>query len=121
MATCAPSRITVIQSARAKTSSKRWEMNNTAAPWACRVRGDGEKPVNFDAAESRRRFVHDQDARVERNGLGDFHHLLVGNRETLRGPVGVDFDPQLLKELAATADASPSGRSGAGTAAAACP
>ena len=49
--------------------------------------GDGEQPLDLDAAEGGGRLVHDQQAGVERDGLGDLDDLLVGDREA-RAPGG---------------------------------
>ena len=56
--------------------------------------GHREEPVDLDPAERRGRLVHDQQARVERDGLGDLDDLLVGDRESPGGSARVDPDAE---------------------------
>ena len=60
--------------------------------------GDREEPVDLDPAERRGRLVHDQQARVERDGLGDLDDLLVGDRESPSGTARVDPDAETGEE-----------------------
>ena len=66
--------------------------------------GDREQPVDLDAAERRGRLVHDQQAGVERDRLGDLDDLLVGDGEA-RGPGGAGRSrtPSRAKSASASA------------------
>ena len=56
--------------------------------------GDGEQPVHLDPAQGGGGLVHDQQPRVERDGLGDLEDLLVGDRQAQRGTARVDVDAE---------------------------
>ncbi len=60
--------------------------------------GDREQPLDLDAAQGCGRLVHDQQGRVERDGLRDLDDLLVGDGEAARRATGVDRDAQPLEE-----------------------
>ena len=71
---------TVIRSAIAKTSSRRWLMNRTATPGSSSRSTCGT--VAAPRARKRRgRLVHDQHAHVLRHGLGDLDRLLLADRQ----------------------------------------
>ena len=61
--------------------------------------GDGEEPLDLDAAERGGGLVHDQQAGVERDGLRDLDDLLVGDREAQGGAPGVDVHAEPVEEL----------------------
>ena len=43
-----------------------------------------DQPLGLGQGQGRRRLVHDQDLGVERQGLGDLDHLLLGEREPVQ-------------------------------------
>ena len=110
--TTAPSRITVTVSQIAKTSSRRCEMNSTAAPCSRSVRTTREQPLDLAARQRGGRLVHDQHARVEAQRLGDLDDLLVGDRQAAHRPVGVEPDAQAVEQPLDLRGASRGGRSG---------
>lgn len=59
---------------------------------------DTEEPGHLAAGEGRRRLVHDQDAGVEGERLGDLDDLLVGDGQAARRAVGVEFDTEPLHQ-----------------------
>ena len=61
--------------------------------------GDGEEPLDLDAAERRGRLVHDEHLGVERDRLGDLDDLLVGDRQAERRAVGVDPHAEAAEQL----------------------
>ena len=65
--------------------------------------GDGEEPLDLDAAERRGRLVHDQQAGVERDGLGDLDDLLVGDGQAAGRTARVDATPSRAKSAVASA------------------
>ena len=85
--TTAPSRMTVTVSQIAKTSSRRCEMNSTAAPALPQRAHDARTAARPRARQRGGRLVHDQHARVEAQRLGDLDDLLVGDREAAHRPV----------------------------------
>ena len=56
---------------------------------------NAEQPLDFRFGERARRLVHDEDRRVLREGLGDFHKLLVAHAERSHGLLGPDVALQL--------------------------
>ncbi len=59
---------------------------------------DAEEAGDLAAGEGGGRLVHDQDAGVEGEGLGDLDDLLVGDGQAARGAVGVEFDAEALHQ-----------------------
>jgi hypothetical protein len=52
------------------------------------VRDDAEQHIDFGGAQRRGRFVHDEDAGVERDGAGDLDKLLLADRQVFRQRIG---------------------------------
>ena len=76
-----------------------------------------EQLLNLMGGERRRRLVHDQDANVERNRLGDFDRLLGGQRQSARRISHVQRDAELGEDrfgLVETSAASRPPRRGPG-------
>ena len=96
--TTAPSRMTVTVSQIANTSSRRCEMNRTAAPCSCSAAHDREQPRDLGPRQRRGRLVHDQHARVEAQRLGDLDDLLVGDREPAHGALGIEADAEAVEQ-----------------------
>ena len=69
--------------------------------------GDGEEPVDLDAAQRRGRLVHDEQPGVERDRLGDLDDLLVGDREAAGRAARVDADAEPVEERRRPRRASP--------------
>ena len=93
-----PSRRIVIRSAISKTSSIRCEMNSTATPdWRSDSTIRKSRRVSF-ADKRRRRLVHDQDAGVERERLGDLDGLLLGDRQAPGRLLDVELDAEPLED-----------------------
>ena len=59
-----------------------------------------EQDFGLAAGEDRRRLVHDEDARLAGERLGDLDHLLLRNRELGDWQARVDGRRQLVQELA---------------------
>ena len=79
-ATVRPSRITVISSEMANTSSSRCETNTTAQPGL--EPGDHvEQALDFARAQRRRRLVEDDQVGLQRQRLGDFDELALRHRQ----------------------------------------
>ena len=91
--------MTVTVSQIAKTSSRRCEMNSTAAPRSRSVRTTVEQPLDLGARERRGRLVHDQHARVEAERLGDLDDLLVGDRQAAHRALGVEPHAEAVEQL----------------------
>ena len=70
-----------------------------AAPLVAEAPCDGEQSLDLDAAERRRRLIHDQEAGIEQDGFRDLDDLLVGDRQALRGAVGVDVHAEAFEHL----------------------
>ena len=60
---------------------------------------DIEQPVDLDVRQGRGRLVHDEHLRLQRDRLRDFDELLVGDRQPPGGAVGVERNPEALKNL----------------------
>ena len=56
-----------------------------AQPSIAQRADDRKEAFDLVQRQRRRRFVHDQNARVERQRLGNLHQLLVGHRQTANG------------------------------------
>ena len=54
---------------------------------------DLEEPVRLGDGEARRRLVHDDDAGIERQRLGDLDELALGEREVGDGVSGLKSTP----------------------------
>lgn len=59
---------------------------------------DPEETGHLAAGEGGGRLVHDQDAGVEGERLGDLDDLLVGDGQSACGAVGVEFDTEALHQ-----------------------
>ena len=55
---------------------------NDAYALALQLVNEPEKDIDLLHGDCRRRLVHDEDSRVERNRLGNLHHLLLPNAQT---------------------------------------
>ena len=97
VATRLPSRRTVTRSAMRKISDNRCETYSTATSRSRRLADDGEQALHLGPVEGRRRLVHDHDAEVLRQGLGDLHQLLVGHAQVLDALLGRHVQPQLAQ------------------------
>ena len=60
---------------------------------------DGEEAVDLVPGQSGRRFVHDEDLGVQRDGLRDFDDLLVSDRQAVGQLGGVDRHFEAVEEL----------------------
>ncbi len=60
---------------------------------------DTEEAGDLAAGQRGGRLVHDQDAGVERQGLGDLDDLLVGDRQTACGLLRVEVDAQAAHQI----------------------
>ncbi len=70
---------------------------------------DREQALDLVGRERRRRLVEDQDARVDRERLGDLDELLVGHRQAADRRADVEPDVELLEQrLAPRAGSRPS-------------
>ena len=58
---------------------------------------DLEQPSDLRGGQCCRRLVHHEDPGVERERLGDLHHLLVGDGQSSRGAPRVNDDPEALE------------------------
>ena len=96
-ATVRPSRMTVISSEIANTSSSRCETNTTAQLRRFEPSDDVEQPLDLARAQRRRRLVEDDQARIERERLGDLDELSLRRREVAR--LGVERQRALLAEI----------------------
>ncbi len=61
---------------------------------------DLEQGLAFGGRERRRRLVHDQDPRVQRQRLGDFDQLLFADPELRDATLRVDLDAEPLQQCA---------------------
>ena len=109
--TTAPSRITVTVSQIEKTSSRRCEMNSTAAPCSRSVRTTLNSRSTSAPGERGGRLVHDQHARVEAERLGDLDDLLVGDRQAADRALGVEPHAEAVEQILDARGASRAGRS----------
>ena len=96
--TCRPSRKTVARSQSSNTSSSRWLTNRTATPRAAQRPDDREQPLDLVRRERRRGLVEDEDARLDRQRLGDLDQLLVGHRQAADRCADVELDVELLEQ-----------------------
>ena len=62
------------------------------------VGDDLEQPFGLGERQARGRLVHDDDARVERERLGDLHHLLLGDRQVLDHVARAEIDAEALEQ-----------------------
>ena len=108
-----PSRKTVILSAISNTSSMRWLTNRIATPWLFRSRTSRNSSCDLVRGERRGRLVHDEDANVQRDRLGDFHRLLRGQREAARRAAHVERDAELGEDRLGLAEHLPPADHGA--------
>lgn len=60
---------------------------------------DAEEASHLAAGEGGRRLVHDEDAGVEGERLGDLHDLLIGDGQSARRAVGVELDAEPLHQF----------------------
>ena len=65
---------------------------------ALQLADDLEQLRDLGAVERGRRLVHDQHARVEGQGLGDLHHLLLGDGETADDGARVDCEIEVREQ-----------------------
>ncbi len=59
-----------------------------------------EQPAHLGGAQGRRRLVHDDEARLDRQRAGDLHHLLVGDAEVAHQPSRLDRKAEPVERLA---------------------
>ena len=62
------------------------------------VADDREQALDLVRRERRRRLVEDQDARLDRQRLGDLDELLVGHRQAADRRADVELDVELLEQ-----------------------
>ena len=60
---------------------------------------DAKQRVDLAVGQRRGRLVHDEYARVEGQGLGHFHHLLVGHAQIADEGMGVDLHAKVVQQL----------------------
>ena len=63
------------------------------------LRDDAEQVLYLRVGQGRSRFVHDDDAAVIGNRLGDLHHLHLCNREVAHLLIRIDIQIQFLEQL----------------------
>ena len=63
-----------------------------------KLAGDAEEFVDLPVRQRRRRLVHDQDCGVERESLGNLHHLLLRDGERRDPLAGIEVETKLLEE-----------------------
>ncbi len=56
-----------------------------------------EQALRFRQGQTRRRLIHDENARIERKCLGNFNHLLLSDRKTRKRRVGWNVQSQPLQ------------------------
>ena len=78
-----PSRSTVIRSASLWISSKPVGDIDDPPVLALQLPHQGEKGFDVVGVQGAGRLVHDEDARIQPDGLGDLDELLHGNGEVL--------------------------------------
>ena len=61
-------------------------------------RGHAEQPVDLDGRQRRRRLVHHDHARIERERLCDLDELLLRDRQAAGDAVGVEANPEPLED-----------------------
>ena len=96
--TCLPSRNTVARSHSSKTSSSRWLTNRTATPRARRLRTIANRRSTSWAESDAVGSSRIEDARLERQRLGDLDELLVGHRQAADRRADIDLDGELLEQ-----------------------
>ena len=106
-----PSRNTVTRSAISKTSSMRWLTKRMATPWSRRSRTSLKSWRDLVGRERGGRLVHDQDADVERDRLGDLDRLLRGERQPARRAPDVEGHAELGEDRARPRGTSAASRS----------
>ena len=74
------------------------------------VASELEQLLDLVGGERRRRLVHDQDANIERNRLGDFDRLLGGECQAPRRISNVQRDAELGEDRFGVVDTSPASR-----------
>ena len=67
-------------------------------PARAQVPDDREQPLDLVGRQRRGRLVEDQDARLDRQRLGDLDELLVGHRQAADGRADVEPDVELLEQ-----------------------
>ena len=72
-------------------------MKTIAVPCA-KLAHDAEEVAHFLGREGRRGFVHEQHARLLREGGGKFDHLLIGDGEASNFAARVELDAELRQE-----------------------
>ena len=108
--TTAPSRSTTTRSAQCSTSFRRCEMKMIATPSALSSAITCSSRVGLGGGEARGRLVHDDDARVERQRLGDLDELALGERQVGDRRVGLEVDAKPPQQRRHVAPRSPCGR-----------
>ena len=68
---------------------------NDAAAVRPKALDDAEQFIDFLCRQSRGRFVHNQNSGIDGQCLGDFHHLLLGNRQIAHHFTGINIDLQI--------------------------
>ena len=79
----------------------------TLTPSRRRSAIDLEQPVRLGQRQARGRLVHDDDARIERERLGDLHHLPLRDRQVLDQVVRARNRRRAAPAAASRAHASP--------------
>ena len=59
---------------------------------------DGVQPIHVVTRQHRRRLVHDQNARVDRQCLGNLDDLLLADGQILDEPIRIDVRPESLQQ-----------------------
>ena len=96
--TCRPSRKTVARSHSVEdlVEPVAHEQDRHAA--SAELPDDREQALDLVGRERRRRLVEDQDARLDRQRLGDLDELLVGHREAADRRADVELDVELVEQ-----------------------
>ena len=96
--TCRPSRKTVAPVAQLEdlVEPVAHEQDRDAA--SAQASDDREQPLDLVRGERRGRLVEDQDARLDRQRLGDLDQLLVGHRQAADRRADVELDVELLEQ-----------------------
>ena len=70
-----------------------------ADPVAFELADDAEEVIDFRVVQRRGGLIHDEHPGFERQGLGDFHHLLLGHGEFADQGVRIQVQMQAVEDL----------------------
>ena len=73
-------------------------MKMTLTPSALSSAMTSQQPLGLGERQARGRLVHDDEARVERQRLGDLDHLALGERQLGDRRVGLEIDAEAVEQ-----------------------